>query len=107
MPLDTITIVPPAGTSGSSASVTRRGPRKLTSVVRRATSASKPFMEMPALLTSTSMAVPAARRCSAAAAMLAGSPTSSETGNAVTDPAGFRLRQRFGGGARGGRLRGW
>jgi hypothetical protein len=62
MPLDTMTIVPPAGTSGSSASVTRSGPKKFTSIVRRATSASKPCIEMPALLTSTSIAEPAEPR---------------------------------------------
>ena len=63
MPLDTMTtIVPPAGISGSSASVTRNAPKKLTSIVRRATSASKPSMAMPALFTSTSIGVPAARR---------------------------------------------
>ena len=84
MPLDTITIVPPSATSGSSASVTRNGPRKFTSIVRRATSASKPSIAMPALLTSTSSAVPASRRCSAAAVIWAGSPTSSGSGSAVT-----------------------
>ena len=55
-------VVPPAATNGSSASVTRNEPRKFTSIVRRATSALKPSIAMPALFTSTSSAVPAARR---------------------------------------------
>ena len=76
MPLDTITMRPRSRMAGASMSVTRSAPTKFTDVVVSATVASNPFMESPALFTSTSSASPRAARRSARAATLASSPTS-------------------------------